>query len=542
MRWPQGLGAAPALRFVAVVLVPALCLALGHAPLRALQMIWLMAPVWLLWYWPLPRFLGVQRVVVGLWLIAFTVDAWVRAYMQRYYGAAPDSSLVLTAMANAHAQEAAEYMVSHARQAAPWVLAALASVSVLLAALWGPLSPVTKRASRTLWVVLLIVALLPYALKPSRRLHPVVFWDRWASAVSDQQESWRDLERQRETWHRNAAQQVRALHQDPSTVVVVLTDSVNRDNLQLYGYPRPTTPELSARQAQWGGQWATVKEAWSTQASTVPALQDMWLQGAGSEQHLLALARAAGYRVWWISNHDDLAIKNLHARLADEWILLNRMPGRSTRSMDSVVLPPLKAALSDPAPRKLVVVHLLGAHHHYHLRFPAGEDVFEGAEDAVSCHMRAQDRPVWLRAQRNDYDAALRHQEGVVADTLDLTATLASGPATWIYKSDHGQEVGHTMRHAGHSPRTASGYRIPLLLWRSPTQGPWPAELQERPFRADWWSPFMADVLALDWPGLVRHQSLLSPDYRWQAPALWDSWMATAASPISPACLKARSP
>jgi hypothetical protein len=52
----------------------------------------------------------------------------------------------------------------------------------------------------------------------------------------------------------------------------------------------------------------------------------------------------------------------------------------------------------------------------------------------------------------------------------------------------------------------------------------------------------MADVLALDWPALARHQSLLNPGYRWQAPALWDTWMATAASPVSQACLKAVSP
>ena len=34
-------------------------------------------------------------------------------------------------------------------------------------------------------------------------------------------------------------------------------------------------------------------------------------------QHVLALARAAGYKVWWMSNHDDLVIEQQHARLAD---------------------------------------------------------------------------------------------------------------------------------------------------------------------------------------------------------------------------------
>jgi hypothetical protein len=34
------------------------------------------------------------------------------------------------------------------------------------------------------------------------------------------------------------------------------------------------------------------------------------------------------------------------------------VPGRSTRSLDDVVLPALQTALDDPSPRKLIVVHV----------------------------------------------------------------------------------------------------------------------------------------------------------------------------------------
>ncbi len=524
------------LRAALVLLLPLAALAWGHAPLRALQMAWLLAPAWVLWFWPFPRPRPWLRWAVALWLLGFMADAWVRAYLQRTYGAAPDSSLVVTAAANATPDESWEYLRSHARQALPWLLAALGSLLALAWALAGPLAQ-RRVVPRRAWMVgLLVLALLPYALKPSRRLHPVAFWVGWSSDVRDLQAEWRQLERQREGWLARAREAVQVTQAGPATVVVVLTDSVNRDNLQIYGYPRATSPELAAQQARWGAQWVAVQDAWSTEASTVPALQSMWLQGPQGRHHLLALARAAGYKVWWISNHDDLAVKNQHGRLADALTMLNRVPGRSTRSLDDVVLPALDTALRDAAPRKLVVLHILGVHQHYHLRYPAGADVFAGVDDAVRCDMKAQGRPAWLRRQRDDYDAALRFHTGVVARALDATVAASVPATTWVFVSDHGQEVGHTFRHAGHSPSTASGYRIPLVMWRSPDLGPWPADLTRRPFRADAWGPLLGDLLGLTWPGAERARSLLSPDYRWEPPARMAQWQATAAPAMAPAC------
>jgi len=54
-------------------------------------------------------------------------------------------------------------------------------------------------------------------------------------------------------------------------------------------------------------------------SATVPALRNFFYFGQRDEcrQHLLTLASRAGYAVWWISNHDDLAIDREHAQFAD---------------------------------------------------------------------------------------------------------------------------------------------------------------------------------------------------------------------------------
>ena len=63
------------------------------------------------------------------------------------------------------------------------------------------------------------------------------------------------------------------------------------------------------------------------------------------EESLFAFFKAAGWHITWISNQDNYAIKSEWMDYADEQIVLNRLAGRSSKSMDDVVLSPLEKAL-----------------------------------------------------------------------------------------------------------------------------------------------------------------------------------------------------
>jgi heptose-I-phosphate ethanolaminephosphotransferase len=256
-------------------------------------------------------------------------------------------------------------------------------------------------------------------------------------------------------------------------------------------------------------------------ASTVPALRNLFYFGspeAKERVHLLALARAAGYRTFWISNHNDLAIEQEHARLADEVQILNRIPGRGSRALDEQTLPAARAALANPAPRKLIVLHMLGLHPHYRMRHPAGMEPFAHAYDGVDARLRAAGRPAWLRELRNDYDSAVRYHDSTVAATLDLSRA-APGKQVWVYLSDHGQEVGHTTDRAGHSATTPDGYRIPLMMWSS-FERTAPAQSLAAPVRGDWLGYSLARLLGIGWRGAQPRNDVLDSSYRWQAPQL----------------------
>ncbi|UXH76238.1 phosphoethanolamine transferase [Roseateles amylovorans] len=495
---------------------------------------------WLLWPVRRPAWVWVRGGVTFATVTVFLLDAALRHYLHDHYQAAADSALVMSAAANTNSRETWEYLASQWPSLAV-VGAALAvalALAGLLSARAGRREGELGRGARWVLILLLILGSVGYVSKPWRRLHPVLFWPTWSLKVEALRQGWADQQAQREQLMANARRaQPTMAWSGSSTVVLVLSESLNRDNMSLYGYSRPTTPGLVSMRHELGHQLLQVRDAWSVQSATVPSLSGIFSFGerdetrpVGQTQHLLALSRAAGYKVWWISNHDDVAIEQQHARLGDHVWMVNRAPGRSSAMLDGGLLDEFETALKAPESRKLIVLHLLGAHPHYQLRFPAGEHPFDEAQDEVDRGMVAAGRPFWLRELRRDYDAAVRYHDGVVVDTLRRTRA-AVGPAdnaAWMLMSDHGQEVGHTVNQAGHSPGTAAGYRIPLLVWRQ--GGPDPQDtraakgfdpaLARRPFRADWAAWTLADLLQLRWQGRQPTRNLLDPAYRWEAPTI----------------------
>ena len=495
----------------------------GFEEKRVVQILVLVLPGFLLLLYPaaeVPRRLG-QALLAGLYFLIFIADGIIRAFLFEVYAAAPNSALVVSAVANSNAVEALEYSRTQAWPLSLSALSALACAGTLAAGLcfWLHHPPAQARISKrrlAFFALCLLLVGAAVASKPWRRHHPVPFWVEWWQDVGRQRDQWAALSDQRDLLLKIARLGApRLTAAAPSTAVLVITDSVNRDNLALYGYPRDTTPSLSAEMAAAEGRLGIFRHVWSLDAGTIPALRRLFYIGqpdSARPYHLLALARTAGYRVFWIGNHDDLAVEQEHAQLADHVQMLNQTPGRSTSQLDGELLGSLREALTAPGERKLIVLHLLGAHPHYSLRYPDGTPRF--ADDAVEHELEATGRPFWIRSLRNDYDTALRYHDGIVAETLRLTR-MEHPSAVWIYLSDHGQEVGHSRNQAGHSPSTAAGYRIPLLIWRPE---PFSADLLSGPVRADWISHSLISLLGIDWQGYLTSQDVLAPAYRWLPP------------------------
>lgn len=519
----------PGFAGAALLLLVSVVMALGHDDsLRTARALILMAPLFVWLRWPIQdgRWRLVRHVSVGFMLCLFVLDGMLRAHFLHRYQAVPDSSMVLAAVANTNARESFEYLgsLSASFWAALGAGMAMAGLVFLLTMRSNRHQVPLGRLTRWGLIALLVLACIGFASKHWRRYHPVLYWANWLTQVSQLRTSLSSQEDERAQLLRNAESvSPTFVAAGPSTVVWVITDSVNRDNMSLYGYPRDTTPQLKALSKEAAGEWLTFANAWSAEAGTLASLSGIFSFGQrrhdeppGSSQHILALARAAGYRIWWMSNHDDIAIDQQHAQLAHHVDMINRQPGRSSVSLDGDLLDCLEEALTDPAPRKLIVVHLLGAHPDYGKRVPEGFRPFDARTDGVDEAMRRAGRPIWLREMRHRYDAAIAYHDQVVAETLRRTRRHApqGGDAAWLYQSDHGQEVGHSLDKAGHSANTPAGYRIPTLAWRKRgLPGP---EIGQRPFRADWTAPLVAQLLQISWDRMAHHRNVLHEGYAWE--------------------------
>ncbi len=463
------------------------------------------------------------KVVAYLGFLLIWIDGGIRAFLRTIYGAEPKSTFVLESVANTHTSESFEYLQTLWSDVALWsgvVLALAIAGLVLIRRIPSTPAPrtVSGKALSVLIGFLALVLTVGAALSPWRGHWPIFYWPSWVRSVESVRAGWENQTQEHDLRRATADAQVTSASKEPRTLLLLVGESMVRDNLSLYGYPRNTTPKLDALAND--PHFATVRPVWSVSSSTLPAFDDMFeFSTSSGPGNLFAFFRSAGYKVTWISNQDDLAIKNRYAAWDDDPEMLNRLSGRSSASLDGNVLPSLEKALKDPAERHLIVVHLIGLHPHYRLRRPNNWKADWAKNDAVETQLKALDRSSWVIDARSDYDLGIRYQDEILARSLELARASSEGKILdWVYVSDHGQELGDDENRTGHSNTTADGYRVPLLFWLSDRSDA--KDWENRPFRTDRLSPTLLALAGIRWKDEDAGRIFLDPAYVWEKPEI----------------------
>jgi heptose-I-phosphate ethanolaminephosphotransferase len=399
-------------------------------------------------------------------------------FLREYFGVAADEDTVLGAIFSSDRSEAGEFLEQHAR--AIFKHAAIACVLTAVFALWlrrrpgatGPSLP--PRSVRQGWVtvgVCLTLFMVVHLNRSMRYMHPLLFFPVRHAAWKSQMAQVSEL-RSRMARALNAPRlnTLRCADESPRTVVFLLSESITRANFPYAGYARNTTPELGAM-----GDLCWFSDVIASDGSTVPALckiltpatiqePDLWQESPD----LLVMAKKAGYKTFWLSNHttDANGVVSILASHADRVVFANRGGSRGEGSLDEVLLPLLEEGLRDPSPRKFIVLHLLGAHPAYYYRYPKSFARFNTESDSVTRELRAAGRRFWAIAMRNAYDNALLYSDHVLKRSLDLCR--ASGQrVAWLFAPDHGQDAAHLSNFCGHNAKARTQYEIPMIFWHS---------------------------------------------------------------------------
>lgn len=255
------------------------------------------------------------------------------------------------------------------------------------------------------------------------------------------------------------------------TFVLVIGESTSRRRLSLYGYGRETSPRLQQIRNEllvYDNVVSSIPYTIESLSSTITFTDPERLNEAFRNMNLITLMKKAGFKTFWITNQQTLSQRNTmltaFARLSDEREFLNHNRRQNSSSYDEVVLQPFASALADPAPRKLIVVHLLGAHFAYQYRYPEGFAVFDGQPVPSGLAKTAAERELY-----NQYDNAVRYNDHVVRELIE-TYRQRDPYGFLLYFADHGEEVFDVSEFNGRNmgDPTVNMYEVPFVLWPSP--------------------------------------------------------------------------
>ncbi|MCB5191582.1 phosphoethanolamine transferase CptA [Methylobacillus arboreus] len=308
----------------------------------------------------------------------------------------------------------------------------------------------------------------------------------------------------------------------PATLVLVIGESTNRQRMSLYGYQRNTTPNLDAIR----GELSVFQNVVSSRPHTIESL--MQVLTFADQEHpdlyltkpsLMNMMHQAGYKSYWITNHQTITKRNTmlanFSKQTDEQFYMNNSRAQNSREYDANVFAPFEEALRDPAPRKFIVVHLLGTHMKYEYRYPAEFDYFKDREGvpAVLNHDQVQ--------VYNNYDNAVRYNDYVMSTLIGNLREHAPN-SLMVYFSDHGEDVydapGHNMLGRNEGKPTLPMYAVPFIIW---TSEQWKVNhdvhfdgMMDRPYSNAHFIHTWADLVGLSFDGFDPTLSLVNSQFK----------------------------
>ena len=166
--------------------------------------------------------------------------------------------------------------------------------------------------------------------------------------------------------------------QPVENIVVLIGESVRKQNMSLYGYQRETTPNEVAERNNMLLYQNAYSPAAITNMSVPIVLSNIDIDNYQKElkklsDNIVNAANHAGYNTYWYSTQGGALGITAIATFSKNKKFLN--------GYDEAVIPYLKEALKDTSPKKLIVLHINGSHPYACDKYPPKEAVWEGGID-----------------------------------------------------------------------------------------------------------------------------------------------------------------
>ena len=256
--------------------------------------------------------------------------------------------------------------------------------------------------------------------------------------------------------------------------VLVIGESLNKNNMGIYGYFRNTTPNQS--QQVKNNNLMVFNNAFSNSGNTMQCLSLALTEANqyNGKKFLDSLSfinvfNKAGFNTTWISTQGTLSetntIVSVFARSSKNLIDLTctvKNELNLATYYDENVINELNKSISHDK-NNLIVIHIYGNHYKYKDRYPQNYAKFKIAKPYLIGTNKK-----YILGDYSEYDNSVLYNDYVVSKVLDIVKNY-KGVAAFMYMSDHSEDIA---RHRGHTARE-DGFnftmtQIPLTFWLSP--------------------------------------------------------------------------
>lgn len=250
-------------------------------------------------------------------------------------------------------------------------------------------------------------------------------------------------------------------NKEKTVVILVIGEAARAESFSLYGYPRPTNPELSQAGV------VALPHARSCATYTTESLLCIlspFDNGDSSWEPLSSYLQRNGVDVVWRANNwgEPVMKVNTFQRSGDlktgchddscnyDEVLLNGLADR------------IRASRSD---KIFIVLHLAGSHGPvYYTKYPAGFEAFKPVCKSVDLQKCSKQELV------NAYDNSIVYTDHVVARTIALLKGFPGVATSLIFLSDHGESLGEYGLYLHGTPYSIAPdvqKDIPFIIWMS---------------------------------------------------------------------------
>lgn len=287
-------------------------------------------------------------------------------------------------------------------------------------------------------------------------------------------------------------------------VVFILGESASRNHMSLYGYRLNTTPHLDLRNKN--NELIVFSDTISGYSGTEPSIQRIFsfFNNEKTDSFFYyhnifdILDKSKNTKSIWISNQEKggyaaIATK-LYTHYANKVLFTNDVYTTdidSKRKLDEEILPILQKEIlknKNDKTNHFYLVHLLGSHFNYKLRYPKRFDKFS-EKDEVSLSPNLEDKIVLQR--KAEYDNSILYSDFIINEIIKQ---FENEDSIVIYISDHAEEVCDNSEHCIFLHPYSNKYtlEIPFVVWISQSLMNKYPEIKSN-FKSNSTKPYMTD-------------------------------------------------